>query len=263
MLEVIMTQNDTAIILAQLTNPEVEGMAQSLFQKVETLIKANLHSMVDKALDSNSIAVLDEYIRQAENNLDDLEEALVTVKGQVRTLKRKYETFQAEADALDADIDRLLNLGKEDLAIAAQTQYNSKIDLAEEYRQQYERQKNEADKLADARLKLESRLRTIKLEREHVLGLLELAKTKEVAAKSMKSLDSLEGVGDSDISRVADKIRARLDRADAEVEMRTGRLSSQMDEVLQTDRIKGQLAERRRRLAMDEDASEEAADSSF
>lgn len=236
-------------------------MAQSLFEKVETLIKANLHSMVDRALDSNSIAVLDEYIRQAENNLEDLEEALVTVKGQVRTLKRKYETFQAEADALDADIDRLLRLGKEDLAIAAQTQYNSKIDLAEEYRQQYERQKIEADKLADARMKLEARLRTIKLEREHVRGLLELAKTKEIAAKSMSSLDALQGVGDSDISRVADKIRARLDRADAEVEMRAGRLSSQMDEVLETDRIKSQLAERRQRLALDEEASEQAADS--
>jgi phage shock protein A len=127
---------------------------------------------------------------------------------------------------------------------------------------QYERQKTEADNLADARLKLESRLRTIKLEREHVLGLLELAKTKEVAAKSMKSLDSLEGVGDSDISRVADKIRARLVRADAEGEMRTGRLSNQMDEVLQTDRLKGQLEERRRRLALDEADSQEAADSS-
>jgi len=237
-------------------------MAQSLFQKIETLVKANLHSMVDQALDANSVAVLDEYIRQAEDNLEDLEDALVTVKGQVRTLKRKYETFRAEAEALDADIDRLLGLGKEDLAIAAQSQYNSKLDLAEEYRQQYERQKEEADKLADARLKLEARLRTIKLEREHVIGLLELAKTKEVAAKSMKSLDALEGVGDSDISRVADKIRARLDRADAEVEMRTGRLSSQMDEVLQTDRVKGQLAERRRRLALDEEA-EEAADSSY
>ena len=236
-------------------------MAQSFFEKVETLIKANLHAMVDKALDSNSVAVLDEYIRQAENNLDDLEDALVTVKGQVKTLQRKYETFQAEADALDKDIDRLLGLGKEDLAMAAQSQYNAKADLAEEYRQQYLRQKAEADKLADARLKLETRMRTIKQEREHVLGLLELAKTKEIAAKSMKSLDSLEGVGDTDIARVADKIRARLDRADAEVEMRTGRLSSQMDEVLGRDRLDGQLAERRRRLGLDRAAAEEEAGS--
>ncbi len=236
-------------------------MAQSLFQKIDTLIKANLHAMVDRALDSNSVAVMDEYIRQAENNLDDLEDALVTIKGQVKTLQRKYETFQAEADALDRDIDRLLNLGKEDLAVAAQSQYNSKVELAEEYRQQYEKQKAEADNLADARLKLEARLRTIKQEREHVLGLLELAKTKEIAAKSMKSLDSLEGVGDSDIARVADAIRARLDRADAEVEMRAGRLSNQMDEVLGKDRLVSQLEERRRRLGLDK-ASEQAASSS-
>jgi phage shock protein A len=238
-------------------------MAQSIFQKVQTLISANLHSLVDKALDSNSVGVLDEYIRQAEDNLDDLEDALVTVKGQVKTLQRKYETFQAEADALDADIDRLLKLGKDDLAMAAQSQFNSKLDLAEEYRQQFVRQKDEADKLADARLKLEARLRTIKQEREHVLGLLELAKTKEIAAKSMKSLDALEGVGDSDISRVADRIRARLDRADAEVEMRAGRLSSQMDQVLGKDRLDGQLADRRRRLGLEaeRDQSEEAASS--
>ena len=235
-------------------------MAQSIFQKVQTLISANMHAMVDKALDANSVAVLDEYIRQAEGNLDDLEDALVTVKGQVKTIKRKYDTLKAEAEALDNDIDRLLNLGKEDLAMAAQSQYNTKADLADEYRQQYISQKREADKLAEARMKLESRLRSIKQEREHVLGLLELAKTKEIAAKSMKSLDSLEGVGDSDISRVADKIRARLDRADAEVEMRADRLNNRMDDVLQKDRLSGQLEERRRRLGLAEEEAEEEED---
>ena len=232
-------------------------MAQSIFQKVQTLISANMHAMVDKALDANSVAVLDEYIRQAEGNLDDLEDALVTVKGQVKTIKRKYETLKAEAEALDNDIDRLLNLGKEDLAMAAQSQYNTKADLADEYRQQYINQKREADNLAQARMKLEARLRSIKQEREHVLGLLELAKTKEIAAQSMKSLDSLEGVGDSDISRVADKIRERLDRADAEVEMRADRLNNRMDDVLQKDRLSSQLEERRRRLGLAEEEEEE------
>ena len=227
-------------------------MAQSFFQKIETLIKANLHAMVDEALDKNSVAVLDEYIRQAEDNLDDLEDALITVKGQVKTLRRKYETLKAEADAIDQDIDRLLELGKEELAIAAQSQYNTKVDLADEYRQQFLRQKEEADKLADARLKLETRLRTIKQEREHVLGLLELAKTKEIAAKSMKSLDSLDGVGDADIARVTDKIRSRIDRADAELEMRSGRLNDQMDEVLGRDRLNSQLAARKQRLGLEE-----------
>ncbi|MCG3209344.1 MAG: hypothetical protein FOGNACKC_02965 [Anaerolineae bacterium] len=238
-------------------------MAQSFFDKIETLIKANLHAMVDKALDENSVAVLDEYIRQSENNLDELEDALITIKGQVKTLKRKYETIRAEAEALDQDIDRLLKLGKEDLAVSAQSQYNAKMDLADEYRQQFVRQKEEAEKLAGARLKLESRLRTIRQEREHVLGLLELAKTKEIAAKSMKSLDALDGVGDSDIARITDKIRSRIDRADAEMEMRTESLSTQMDDVLGRERLVSQLEERRRRLGMakEEKAEEESLDS--
>jgi phage shock protein A len=225
----------------------------SLFNKVQTLISANLHSLVDKALKANSVAVLDEYIRQAEDNLDDLQDALITVRGQLKTLERKWKIFQAEADQLDADIDRLLRAGKDDLAMAAQSKYNSKIDMAEQYREQYEKQKAESDKLADARLKLEAKLTTIKQEREHLLALLELAKTKEIAAKTIRSLDDLQGVGDSDIARVGDAIRARLDRADAEVETYADRLDVQMDEVLNKGRLDDQLMERRRRLGLGEE----------
>jgi phage shock protein A len=222
----------------------------SLLSKVQTLISANLHSLVDNALKANSVAVLDEYIRQAENNLDDLQDALVTVRGQVKTLKRKYELFQVEADQLDADINRLLKLGKEDLAIAAQSQYNSKAELAQEYKEQWEKQQVEADKLNDARLKLEAKLTTIKQEREHLLALMELAKSKEIAAKTIRSLDDLKGVGDSDIARVGEQIRARLDRADAEIEIESTSLGTQMDEVLGKARLEDQLAERKRRLGL-------------
>jgi phage shock protein A len=224
----------------------------SLLSKVQTLISANLHSLVDNALKANSVAVLDEYIRQAEDNLDDLQDALVTVRGQVKTLKRKYDMFQAEADQLDADIDRLLKLGKEDLAVAAQSQYNSKAALAQEYKAQYEKQQVEADKLGDARLKLEAKMTTIKQEREHMLALLELAKSKEIAAKTIRSLDDLQGIGDSDIARVGEQIRARLDRADAEMEVQSTSLESQMDDVLGKAGLEDQLAERKRRLGLTE-----------
>jgi len=225
----------------------------SLLSKVQTLISANLHALVDNALKANSVAVLDEYIRQAEDNLDELQDALVTVRGQVKTLKRKYELFQAESDQLDADIDRLLKLGKEDLAIAAQSQYNSKADMAQEYKEQWGKQQIEADKLGDARLKLEAKLTTIKQEREHLLALLELAKSKEIAAKTIRSLDDLEGVGDSDVARVGEQIRARLDRADAEIEMESTSLETQMDDVLGTAHLEDQLGERKRRLGLAEE----------
>jgi phage shock protein A len=225
----------------------------SLLSKVQTLISANLHALVDNALKANSVAVLDEYIRQAENNLDDLQDALVTVRGQVKTLKRKYELFQVEADQLDNDINRLLKLGKEDLAIAAQSQYNSKAELAQEYKEQWEKQQVEADKLNDARLKLEAKLTTIKQEREHLLALMELAKSKEIAARTIRSLDDVQGIGDADVARVGEQIRARLDRADAEMEIESTSLGTQMDEVLGKARLEDQLAERKRRLGLTEE----------
>jgi len=222
----------------------------SLLSKVQTLISANLHALVDNALKANSVAVFDEYIRQAQNNLDELEDALVTVRGQVKTLQRKHEMLQAEADQLDADINRLLKLGKEDLALAAQAQYNSKAELAEDYKEQWQKQQVEADKLTNARLKLEAKLTMIKQQREQMVALLELARSKEIASKTIRSLDDLDGLGDADIARVTEQIRSRLDRADAEMEVTSTSLETQVDEVLGKDRLTDQLAERKRRLGL-------------
>ena len=83
--------------------------------------------------------------------------------------------------------------------------------------------------------------------------MLELAKSKEIAAKTIRSLDDLEGVGDSDIARVGEQIRARLDRADAEIEMEATSLETQMDDVLGTAHLEDQLAERKRRLGLAEE----------
>ena len=222
----------------------------SLLSKVQTLISANQHALVDSALKANSVAVFDEYVRQAENNLDELEDALVTVRGQVKTLQRKFEMFQAEADQLDADIDRLLKLGKEDLAVAAQSQYNSKAELAQDYKQQWEKQQAEADKLTNARMKLEAKLTMIRQEREQIVALIELARSKEIASKAIRSLDDLDGLGDADIARATEGIRARLDRADAELEVTSTGLETQMDEVLGKERLTDQLTERKRRLGL-------------
>ena len=115
----------------------------SLLDKINTLISANLHAMVDKALQQNSVAVMDEYIRQAEDNLDKLEDATATVGGQVKTLKRKYDEYAAQAAKYDRDIDALLQQGREDLATAAQSKYNTTQRMAEEYKEQYERQQAE------------------------------------------------------------------------------------------------------------------------
>ena len=223
----------------------------SLLDKVATLIKANLHYLVDQALKQNSLAVIDQYIREVEDNLDKLEDAAATVGGQVKTLKRKFDEFQAKAEELDRNIDILLQEGQEELAVAAQSKLNSTQRLTDEYREQHERQKAEYEKLLDAKLKLEAKLTTIKQEREELQALLDLARAKELTAKAISSLDDLVGAGDDDIGRLAESIRTRLDKASARGEMAATRLDAQMDEVLERTTIDAQLAERRKRLGIE------------
>jgi phage shock protein A len=221
-----------------------------LLEKIQTLISANLHALVDEALKKNSMAVIDEYIRQVENNLEDLEDATATVGGEVKTLKRKYDEFAAKATELDNNIDLFLKQGKEELAVAAQSKLNSTQRMAETYKQQHERQQSEYQKMLDAKLKLEAKLTTVKQEREEMQALLDLARSKEITSKTMQSLDNLMGSGDQDVSRIAESIRERLDKASARAEMQAARLDAQMDEVLERNTLDAQLAERKKKLGL-------------
>lgn len=220
----------------------------SLFEKINTLISANLHAIVDRALESNSVKVMDEYIRQVEKNLEALEDSTVTVGGSVKTLKRKYEEFAGAVEKLDRDIDTLIVNGKDDLAAAAQADLNTKQQLSQDYYTQWQEQEQQYQKMLEMRLKLEARLTTIKQEREHLRALIELAEAKKVTTKTIKSLDDLANTGDVEINSLTEKIRARLDQEDARLEMATKNISDQIEEAVRGGEIERQLEERRSRL---------------
>jgi phage shock protein A len=222
----------------------------SLLDKVSTLIKANLHAMVDQALKANSLAVFDQYIRDAENNLDALEDAAATVGGNVKTLGRKVEQYQAESTKYDKDIDALLQQGKEDLAAAVQAKLNTTNKLLAEYRESYQKTQVEYQRLMDSKLKLEAKLTTIKQNREQMHELLDLAKAKERTVGAIHSLKDLEGVGDADIARITEGIRSRLDQAEARADIETSRLEDQVDATLGKAELDIQLAERKKRLGL-------------
>ncbi|MCA9933443.1 MAG: PspA/IM30 family protein [Ardenticatenaceae bacterium] len=232
----------------------------SLLEKTQTLIQANLHEMVDRALEANSVAVMKQYARDAEKNLQDLEDAAATVGGEVKTMERKYLEYKKKADQLDRNIDVFLMQGKEDLARAAQNEMNSNRRLQEQYHEQWVRQKREYEALLNARLKLQARLKEIRQEQRELESLMKLAKSKEQTVKTIKSLDDLVGAGDADMARLGESIRSRLDKASAHAEMYASRLDTQMDDVLGKGELDIQLEERKRRLGLAQPPSLELED---
>ncbi len=222
----------------------------SLLEKVQVLISANLHALVDQALRQNSLAVIDQYIRQVEDNLENLADAAATVGGEVKSLERKLVEYREKAQRLDQAIDGFLVEGNETAATAAQSQLNSANRLIDTYQEQLTRQQSEYHKLLQAKQLLEARHNNMKLQRGELQALLELAKSKEIAVKAMKGLDDIMGAGDSDVSRIAQSIYARLDKADTALEMRATDLDDQIDEMLDRSTINAQLAERKQKLKL-------------
>jgi len=220
----------------------------SILQKVQTLFRANMHGMVDRALETNSLKVMDEYIRQVERNLEALEDSAATVGGTVRTLKRKYDEFSNQSDKLDRDIDTLILRGKNDLAAAAQAEMNTKQELAQEYYEQWQSQEGQYQGMMNMRMKLEGRLTTIKQEREKMRSLRERAETKKVMTKTLKSMDKLDTSGDQEIDSLLDSIYAQIDQEDARAEMASRKLSDQIEDTVGMGQVELQLEERRQRL---------------
>jgi phage shock protein A len=213
----------------------------TLLEKVRILITANVHALIDQALKSNSLAVVDQYIRQVEDQLANLEDAAATVGGELKSLQRKLEEHRRRAAELDQAVDGLLLEGNELAAAAAQSRLNGAQQLVENYQEQLNRQEGEYQKLLDAKVKLEARHAVMQQQRAELQSLLELAKSKEIVVKTMKGLDALMGSGDSDVNRIAQSIYARLDKATAAVEVRGASLDEQIDQVLGRNALNAQL----------------------
>jgi phage shock protein A len=222
----------------------------SLFQKLRTLVKATLHEMADQAIQKSDLAVYDEYIRQAERELNEFKRTIGPMIAQVKTTKRRRENLANKAAELDFLVDEYLRQDKQTEAMVTQKQLLSAVELVKTYDASLERQVAAAEMLDDVRVKLEGRLAIAKQEREELAFLLQLAKAKEVSAKAMRSLDSLMDQGDMEVSQAAENIRKRLDHADATWEVQASSLDNQLDDAMHSLEVEAELAARMERLGL-------------
>lgn len=222
----------------------------SLFQKLRTLIRATLHEMADQAIQKSDLAVYDDYIRQADRELQYFKQTITPMIAQVKTTNRRRENLANKAAELDFMVDNFLKQDKKTEAMVTQKQLQSTMELIEIYDGSLERQVAAAEQLTEVRIKLEGRLDIARQEREELAFLLQLAKAKEVSTKAMKSLDSLMGQGDQEVATAAENIRKRLDHADAAWEVQASSLDRQLDDAMQDLEVEAELAARMERLGI-------------
>lgn len=205
-------------------------------EKVQNLMSANIQKIIDRAQETKSLKVIDEYIRQVERYLEALEDSAATVGGSVRRLKGKYEEYKKQADEVEPDIESMILRGKDELHITSDPHtLDTKVELAQEFYEQWQEQAEQYENLLVMYVKLEERLYTIKCEREKLKHL-------ENTNKAMlvdRTLGALDG------QKLIESVYAQKQRKDAH-----DKTIHPSIEVTQfdMDKVKSDIAECRKRL---------------
>jgi phage shock protein A len=220
-------------------------------ESVTSLISTDLHTPVDEALKSNQLVVIDQFIRQAEDHLENLAAAVATVSEEIATTTDKLDTEQARAVELDKAVDGLLVEGNEEAAAATQSRLNNTHRLIETYQEQIDRLESEHRVLHNARAALKSRLKIMVAQRDELQALLALVNRKAPAILPVNKLDDLLNCDDAEISRRAQNISDRFDQAGTRSKPRAGNLDKQIDDLLGRESINQQLSERKQKLSID------------
>jgi phage shock protein A len=222
-------------------------MAQSLLGKIKILIGASLHGLVDRALESNSVAVFDQYIRDAEQSMTLLKSAITDLAATTKMLRRKYDEAADEAARYDLQVDAALKAGKDTLAKVTQSKLNQQLEIAKTYKEQYEKEQSTFGTLTDVVQVLQAKVDVLHTQRDQVATLLQLVKSKNLIARSIKDVQQ---ISDDKTKRIVEDVKTQLDTADARLEVASSRLSTQIDDAVADSQLENQLESRRQRLGL-------------
>jgi phage shock protein A len=234
----------------------MEGKMASLLKKLSTLIEGSLHELVDKAMREKSLAVIDVYIRDAGEGLNELNDAIGTLQANLSGFVREREKLTARSAELDEAINRFLVKGDNSKAQAASAELmhiKELIAMQDQTISQAEKDLVEQRRGKDI---LQSKITTMRYEREKMAALLEMAKAKEANLRARQKASDVMGSGDIDMDNLTKSIYSRLDKADALLKESENTLESSIDEAIDSDKVDADLEERRRKLGLTSDKKE-------
>lgn len=225
----------------------------SLLDKIHTLVSADINRLVDRGLGAtNQEAMYRHHVRELQTLQEQLNGQMVSLRAEITQMNRRAEEQRALVAQQDAEVDRLLQTGLQEDALAAQDRLNQNRLNAGMLTERVERLESEYAQLAEAKAQLDTRIDTLIRSEPEVRSMLGLARAKQLTAAARQSLDDLEGVGDPDAARVVDHIRIRLAEAEAqlqELEQR-GLARGETPEVLKRKELEAQLEARKARLGL-------------
>ena len=228
---------------------------EGILGKAKLLLTANIHDLLDRALNANKPAVFDEQINQLQGSLEKITVCLGESIGRERTLTREIAESKEDLAKIDGEIDRLLEVEEKEqdqvrrasisaLASNRQANYNSLGQVLELKEEQLAETQGQTGQLQDAKVKLSARVDMLRAQKSRLLALVSERKAAEAQGKALSTADILSRFSPESLIR---EEQQAVERARGIVAARTSTVEQQLDDVLGNDLLQQQIEERRAR----------------
>jgi phage shock protein A len=216
-------------------------------------VNQRLHAIVDRALEAQSLALYDQYLRDVEAYGRQIEQSAATMYAGIQANKRRLERHEAELEPLASRVDAALTAGATEQARRLQADLAIQQELVDTTRNQIANQEADRQRLLTGRQETRHRLQTLQAERPSVEALMAMIRAGRLAQQIEITLGGLAQLGaESTVGQVASGIQQRLDEAEARWQLVAGDLGLDPVSVATEEaQIDDQLAERMRRLGLD------------
>lgn len=229
----------------------------SLTEKVKTLLSASFHDMIDKALKQDPIKTLNQYLREHEEALDQMQNDRAVALGSVKTATRKLAETQEMIQKIQSEIETILTDNDATNDYLAENLAQDLVGQEEKLKvlnQAHESaiRSNRALQLAES--KMQGRIISLRNQIELLQAIKFEADIKQMSADKLINSARMISSGTSSVEALAEDIKRQRDTADAKFEMAMTTMDSNLESSSYQSKASARLDEIRKRLGLEEKA---------
>lgn len=181
-----------------------------IFSRIGRLVKANINDLVSKSEDPEKI--LNQLIVDMKEQLIDAKKQVAVAIADEKKLKKKYDSEVEKAKEWEKKAMTAVQSGRDDLAKKALKRKQEHDDLASEYKQQWQAQKEAADKLRGSLRDLNEKIEEAKRKKSLLIA------RKKRAEAQQTIQDTMSGLNDTSAFEAFDRMEGKIDQLEAEAE---------------------------------------------
>lgn len=220
----------------------------TIFQKLRTLTLGNIHDLLDKAIDLNSLGSIRQHIRDLETARDELSDQAAVTDASVGVIGSKISNLNIQIATTNGNIDLILSDeddSNDHLATPLEARLMGFESELESLNEELTSTKATAQALNEAASKVSAKHLEMMGHLRRLESLDRTTKAKERASEALKQAS----VGDTvSVDNVTERLEQRGAVADSKLKRALGNLSDSVDVGVAAVEAKRRIAERRARL---------------